>query len=278
MTVVVTVKINDGIVLAGDSAASFFDGAGNRLKIYNNANKVFNLVKGLPIGGLTWGVGGIGSASTATITKDLRRRFAGEDPDFPDWKLDPATYTIEQVAIRVREFFFEELFKSAYGASPPNNYFLGYKVCGYSAGAPLPELWDVRIVNDSCAAPSLIRGANSVGPNWDGEYEAMDRLIMGVGSGFGEALTTGGVQPDKIPEIVSGITQALTKFPVIAGMPIQDAIDLAIFMVETSIKFSRFNIGHETVGGPIEVASITKHEGFKWVQRKLFYRGEMNPQ
>lgn len=63
----------------------------------------------------------------------------------------------------------------------------------------------------------------------------------------------------------------------VAGMPIADAIELARFMVETTIKFVGFNLQHETVGGPIEIATITKHEGFKWVQRKLFYTAAMNP-
>jgi hypothetical protein len=59
-------------------------------------------------------------------------------------------------------------------------------------------------------------------------------------------------------------------------MPIKNAIELAIFMVETAINFVRFGPGHNWVGGPVEVAAITKHEGFKWVQRKLFYQRELN--
>ena len=89
MTIVVTVKINDGIVLAADSATTFSNQEGVVVNIFNNANKAFNLVKGLPIGALTWGAGGIGSASIPTITKDLRRRLAGDDLEHSDWKLDP---------------------------------------------------------------------------------------------------------------------------------------------------------------------------------------------
>ena len=177
MTIVVTVKINDGIVLAADSATTFSDQQGAVVKIYNNANKAFNLVKGFPIVGLTWGAGGIGSASISTITKDLRRRLTGADPEHPDWKLDPGNYTIEAVAQRAREFMFDELFKGACGDNPPEQYFLGYKVCGYSATAPLPELWDFRIVGGNCEPPGLVRGHDNVGVNWDGEYEAMDRLF-----------------------------------------------------------------------------------------------------
>jgi hypothetical protein len=181
MTIVVTVKINDGIVLASDSATTFSDQQGTVVKIYNNANKAFNLVKGLSIGGLTWGAGGIGSASISTITKDLRRRLAGDDLEHDDWKLDPGNYSIEAVAQRARQFIFDELFKGAYGDDPPAEYFLGYKVCGYSANAPLPELWDFRIVGGNCEPPRLIRGQDDYGPNWDGEYEALDRLLLVAG-------------------------------------------------------------------------------------------------
>jgi hypothetical protein len=276
MTIVITVKINDGIVLAADSATTFSDQQGAVVKIYNNANKAFNLVKGLPIGGLTWGAGGIGSASISTNTKDLRRRLTGDDPGHADWKLDRDTYTIEAVAQRAREFMFEELFRGAYSDNPPAEYFLGYKVCGYSANAPLPELWDFRIADGKCEPPRLMRGQEDCGPNWDGEYEAMDRLLLGVGSNYRQALIDDGLPPEVADKLNHAIIRKLRVPVVLAAMPIQDAIELAIFMVETTIRFVRFNLRAETVGGPVETAVITKHEGFKWVQRKLFYTGELN--
>jgi hypothetical protein len=63
--IVVTVGVNDGIVLAADSATSFIDNSGNVAKIYNNANKISNLVKIWPIGTMTYGGGSIGAASIA---------------------------------------------------------------------------------------------------------------------------------------------------------------------------------------------------------------------
>lgn len=64
---------------------------------------------------------------------------------------------------------------------------------------------------------------------------------------------------------------------ILPPMPIQDAIDLAEFLAHAAIMYSRFNIGASTVGGPIEVAAITKHEGFKWVKRKYYYDARLNP-
>jgi hypothetical protein len=64
---------------------------------------------------------------------------------------------------------------------------------------------------------------------------------------------------------------------ILPAAPIQDAIDLARFLVETTKGFVRFATSRsKTVGGPIEVAAITKHEGFKWVQRKHFFPSEFN--
>ena len=61
-------------------------------------------------------------------------------------------------------------------------------------------------------------------------------------------------------------------------MPIQDAIDLTEFLAETAVKHSRFTPGAATVGGSIEIAAITKHEGFKWVRRKYYYSRDLNPE
>jgi hypothetical protein len=276
MTVVVTVKINDGIVLACDSAATFSNEVGVAVKIYNNANKCFNLVKGLPIGGMVCGAGGIGSASISTISKDLRNRLSGEDPTHLDWRL-PEDYTIELVAQRVRQFLFEELYTEAYGEDMSKGPFLAYKVCGYSANAPLPELWDVRIVSGACDAPHLLRDQRNCGSNWDGELDALSRLLLGVGVKFRSILIDEGISEAQADEAVRKVHAKLEATVVHEAMPIQDAIELATYMVQTTIGFMRFNFGAETVGGPIEVAVITKHEGFKWINRKLFFSQDLNP-
>src|SRR5271170_4109920 len=73
-TIIVSVKINDGIIMASDSASTFATG-----QTYLTADKIVNLVKGLPIGVMVTGNGGIGSESIATLPKDLRRRLDGTD-------------------------------------------------------------------------------------------------------------------------------------------------------------------------------------------------------
>jgi hypothetical protein len=58
MTVLVSVKINDGVVMAADSASSFASGM-----VYRHADKIVNLRQGLPIGAMVTGAGGIGNES-----------------------------------------------------------------------------------------------------------------------------------------------------------------------------------------------------------------------
>jgi hypothetical protein len=125
VTVVVTAKVNDGVVLAADSAASFFDADGHPIKIYNNANKIFNLVKVWPIGALVYGSGGIGSASVETLTKDLRKKLS--DPMDSEYFLNRSSYTVEEVAIKARKFLFETCYNQAY-PEPLANFVMGYRV------------------------------------------------------------------------------------------------------------------------------------------------------
>src|ERR1017187_1599777 len=86
MSVAVLIGVHDGVVLAADSAStlSFPAPPGVVLppgqpgivgNVYDNANKIFNLVKGQPIGCITYGSGNIGSASIGTLIKDLRKKL-----------------------------------------------------------------------------------------------------------------------------------------------------------------------------------------------------------
>lgn len=262
MTVIVSVKINDGVVMAADSAGSMESG-----QVYEHANKITNLCEGLPVGAMSTGAGGIGNESVETLLKDLRRRFAGQEPQHADWRLDPAAYTVGEAARRLRAFLFEE---KALAAAVDTN--LQLRVCGYSAGRPLAEVWEVNITGRACPPPRCIMDEDGFGVLWDGQYEALNRLILGTGFEIGSALVRHGVAADRAPALQAKLVGDLYATLSVPAMPIQDAIDLARFLVETTIGFVRFAVFlPKSVGGAVQVAAITKHEGFRWVQRRSFY-------
>ncbi|MDI3309363.1 MAG: hypothetical protein QJR07_20000 [Acetobacteraceae bacterium] len=107
---------------------------------------------------------------------------------------------------------------------------------------------------------------------WDGQYEALNRLILGLGFDVGSALVKHGVPAQEAGRLQEQLVRDLYATLSVPAMPIQDAIDLARFLVETTIGFVRFAVSlPKSVGGAVDIAAITKHEGFRWVQRKSFY-------
>jgi hypothetical protein len=236
----------------------------NVVNVYNHANKVFNLRKGLPIGAITWGSGSIGLSSISTLAKDLRRRFMGEEPDYESWHIDPENYTIADVAARVREFMYEDLYLSAMADWPKDveKPPLGFVVAGYSPSKPMAEEYQFLIADGDCTDPQLLRPEDHCGVTWNGEPEAITRLILGHGTQLPQVLEKQlGVPAAQIGPAMALIDQNLAAQLVQPAMPFQDAIALAEFLVDLTIQVSRFAPGAPTVGGPIEVAAISKHEG-----------------
>jgi hypothetical protein len=223
---------------------------------------------------MMYGAGGIGASSVETLSKDLRRRFTDEHD--AEYHLDEASYTIEDVARLARKFLYEESYLKAY-TQPPANFGMGYRVCGYSAGADLPEIWEFFILGANCDPPYRVQGRDEFGLRWAGETEALDRLLLGTTTSILDWL----VQKEFIQsgDVSTTHLELISRFGVplaLPSMPIQDAIEVARFAVETAAKYARYGMRPETIGGPIELAAITKHEGFKWVARKHYYSADLN--
>jgi hypothetical protein len=283
VTIAISVKINDGVVLATDSASTVIGvmpggpTAPAVINVYNNANKAFNLLKGSPIGAVTWGAGGIGNASTSSLVKDFRNLLK----DGPiGYRLDTDNYTILEVATKLRRFIYEENYVNGFAALPPQQKpALGFVIAGYSANSPLADEYSIVIEQGNCGPPVQLRQTNETGIFWAGMGEPLSRLILGFGTGLPQVLQQNlGVPGNEVQAAMRVIQGALQVPFAIAAMPLQDAIDLAEFLADVAAKFSRFAPGAPSVGGPIEIAAISKHEGFKWVKRKFYFDRNLTPE
>jgi len=269
VTVAVLIKVFDGIVLATDSATTLPLSTGSA-QVWNGANKVFHLHRQRPVGAMTWGLGQIGPASISTLAKDLRWRLMGRDLSRPDWALQD-DYTVEGVAGRLVEMMFDELY-APLGATGT----LGFLVAGFSGGSQSSEAWLVTLDDPATRpVPQLAAGADQGGWMAYTQSDAIERLFNGY-DGHLRSQMEAALGSQLIPSI-AGVLQAQIRQPAVAPMPFADAINLAGFMVEVTVGFSRFLLGPDTVGGPTEVAGITRHEGFKWIGRKHYYDARMNP-
>lgn len=272
MTVAVMVKVFDGIVLAADSATTLQLPSGGA-QVYNHANKVFHLHRRKPVGAITWGQGQIGAASISTLAKDLRRRFMGLDPNHPDWKLED-DYTVEAVAERLVEMMFDELYSSLYAGQSPGA--IGFLVAGYSGFEEQAEAWLVVLADPAQRpTPQLAAPQDIAGWAAYAQPAATQRLFNGYDQQVVAAITSL-VPPSEHPALVAALESAHRQ-PVFESMPFQDAINLAKFLVDVTIGYTRYLLGPDTVGGQVELAGISRHEGFKWVMRKHYYPRELNP-
>ncbi len=278
LTIAISLKINDGIVLAADSATTLVQNGPQgpiAVNVYNNANKIFNLCKGSRIGAVTWGAGSIGEASTATLLKDFRARLTDGSAD---WKLNPCDYSIQNIADKLKQFIYNEHYKQRCNASSGNPE-IGFVVAGYSSGAANAEEYRIDIQQSGeCIGPSRVRSHTECGITWAGQPEALNRLILGM-SAMVPGLLKSELQLDD--ERIKGLMQAMVprlQAPLISpAMPLQDAIDLAEFLADVAVQWSRFLPGAQSVGGPVEVATISKHEGFRWIKRKYYFSRDLNP-
>ncbi len=284
MSVAIVISVHDGLVIAADSASTLTistpAGVGVA-NVYNNANKIFNLIKGSSIGCVTFGSGSIGNASIGTLIKDFREILSDEVEAKKQLGFERKKYTMEQVSKLLSDFLGKECDKIK-DTNLRQTISLGLIVGGYSTGENLGEVWSIKIEKGLAGDPKKLRQADQVGINWGGESEAISRLVLGFSPRVFDVLAQVMKPPQPPADLMAKLHPLLIaqlNAPLVfAPMPVQDAIELGEFLVNSAIMFSRFLPGAQSVGGPIEVAVITKHEGFKWIRRKYYYKRDINPE
>ncbi|WP_428343173.1 hypothetical protein [Mycobacterium sp.] len=283
MTVAVYVKVFDGIVLATDSATTLTRkgilGIGKTDQVYNNADKIFHLHRDVPMAAMTWGLGVVGPASISSLSKSFRLGLMGRDPLYSEGPIDITSYNIEDIAQRASRMFAQAARGSGLSKWPNE---LGYLVAGMSSDSAQAEAWLLRFAGKELEPePEQVLTENQYGFRAYAQPEAVNRLFNGYDDRLADMFITAGIQggatPDAAKAQVETTLGAFHLDPVQEGMPLPDAIALARFMVETTEGYARYRMGPDTVGGPVEVASISPHEGFKWISRKHYYSPALNP-
>lgn len=274
MTVCVAVKVHDCIVFAADSASTLSatsqNGITQVLNVYNNADKVFNLQRNLPIVAMTCGMGHIGGRSISHLAKELRHQLSsGEHP------INSQDYTIEEVVTRAHTFISDCY--AAANPEPKDGDYLEFWIGGYGSANKHGEIWKIVIDRGVPLAPQLLNAeADGQGVFWGGQGQAIMRLLLGIDSAFIDALVDAGVQRN-VAETLFAEARIRMETPVLhATMPTIDAIRLAEFLVDVTKGYFSFAFGSDIVGGATDVATVTKWEGFKWIKRKHYYPADLN--
>ena len=261
MTIAISLKVNDGVVLAADSALTISkrDQKG-ATRVYYNAHKVFKLSDDPPVGMVVCGCGVIGQQSIATIIKDLRSKLLANN----------ATISVKSVA----EFYKTNVNKIYEDSHKdwPNPHKLTCIVAGYCQAETTIQVYVISMTKGDC---KLHRVPDEYNAYYDGQTEAIERLLKGYSPDLREILSRC-LRPEDLQELMSVIKNELQAKIIVPSMPIHDAVDLVRFLVQTTIDYAKFSGGPQTVGGPIEIATITKHAGYKWIERNTHYVESLN--
>ena len=250
MTICASVKARDGLVLATDSMTTIqLRTASGQLQVvqtYAHARKVFQIGQ-LPMGVMTYGAGNIGNRSIEGVVLDLA--------------IPKTVRNAKTVATRLYghvRMAYDAEFGGVPQAQRPT---LGMYVGGYSSPTSFAEEWEFLLPRDP--APRAVRAGTAFGASWRGIDIPFTRLLMGY-------------DPRLVPHVVAtGMSDAqaraiLAQFQTVMvydGMPMQDAVDFAAFILRTTIGMARFEIGTDACGGPLQVAAILPESGFQWIAR-----------
>lgn len=259
MTIAISMKINDGIILATDSSSTIFgkneDGIDEVHHTYFTADKLFNLKKESPIGVMTWGEGSINNKSISILIKDFRKE--SDDKEF---------VSVMNAAHDFKKFLEEKI---------TADETMGFLLAGYS-NEGIQEIILINVDEGNVDYPVELNKDNPLAVFWFGDTNFITRYLLGFDERLSIILKNNDISDEVIEDILSDCKDDLQLPLGVPAMPIQDAIELVRFLALISVNSSRFVPGAQVIGGPIDIAVITKHEGFKWISRKHYYNQNLN--
>lgn len=270
MSLGIAFKGPEGIVLAADSRVTLTGQIQQPNQpvallpsTYDNATKLLKVKGQEYVGAVTYGVGAIGQTEPRTAHSYI--------PEFEQELKDADRLSVKDFADKLSKFFLDKWNeqKIPYVQGQDMVFFVG----GYDEGATYGKVFEIYI--PSHPIPNERHSASGeFGLIWGGQSEYATRLIHGFDRRLPE-LTKNFLKFDdkKRDELAKHLQEQLQAPVPFAFLPLQDCVDLAIFLIRTTIIMQHWIIGIRGVGGAIDVAVITQAKGFEEIQRKQI-RGE----
>lgn len=251
MTIAIGVAVPEGLVLAADSRTTYRSSTGFRAAT-DHANKVFRISDHCAAACFGWAF--LNGKVMSRVVEDFKATFA-------DVPADPGH--IHQSLASFFEDQYNQHVKTTGQFVPPDQIAFGFIVAEYGANGE-GSLYRCYFPGKS---PELVYSTEKAGVLWEGQFLAVYRLFFGFDPRVYAML------PPEIRAVADTVRYNMT----LQMATLQDAIDLAIFLVRTTLGVQRFTDGVlgapgdiEGVGGAIDVAVLTR-DGFSWVQKKQLH-------
>jgi hypothetical protein len=260
MSLGIIIKGPEGLVLAAESRitiTAILPQGGALHTSFDNATKLFSFSKPHEyIGVVTYGTAAVGLRTAASFIPEFEAQLPEERIGVGDF------------ATKLSDFYNQQW--QNWQSELPAPYVgpdMTFVVGGFDEGDPYGRVYTFDI--PSKPEPEEKNGnPGEFGMTWGGQREFVDRLIQGYD---GRALPAIVQVFNPTPEQQEQLTQLLgpLAMPVpLQAMALQDCVNLAIFFIRTTITAQTLTVGVRGVGGPIDVATITRQEGLQFIQRK----------
>lgn len=263
MSLGIVVKGPEGLVLAAESritiTAQLPQGPPIHVN-YDNATKLLSFRGHNYVGAVTYGQAAIGLRTASSFLPEFESELFK--------KIKDKRIPVLDFAERLSEFFtrqweeWQKQLQSEYVG--PNMTFL---VGGFNEGEPYGRVYAFDIPRK----PKPVEqqpNPGEFGVTWGGQREFVDRLIHGYDENLLNIVSkTLNLQPQQVEVLRQALDRLRMPLP-LPALPLQDCVDLAIFVIRTTIKAQELTVGIRGAGGPIDVATITRNDGLKFIQRK----------
>lgn len=239
MTIIVTFKVAQGVVLAADSRMTILEN-GRVVHLSDTHTKIFPL--GPWAGVMTCGSGFLGGIYVQRLIAQFTRKL--------DVTL-PLKALVEQLLAQL---------------PPADSESTSLIISGFDPDAPdgfAAQIYKITIFADGQKSFFDLSGSVSF---WDGEFEAVTRLLLGRSPIYTGALCQDPVGAALVQEADDqGV--AKMRIPYYA-LTLIEGVNLAQFLVNLQIQYQYFASDAQSCGGSVDVAVITPDKGFQWVSHK----------
>jgi hypothetical protein len=142
-----------------------------------------------------------------------------------------------------------------------------FLIGGFDEGAPYGKVYKVAIPSNP--TPEEQNAGQQFGVTWGGQLEHTNRLLKGFDPQLPLIVKNFlGLTDEQRIALEKHLEESLSSRIPYPFLPLQDCVDLSVFLIRTTMEIQNWIVGVRGVGGAIDVATITRTEGFKPVQRK----------
>lgn len=266
MSLGIVFKGPEGLVLAADSRVTLTTQFPNQAvpsqtlllpSTFDNATKLLRVNGQDHVGVVTYGLGAIGAQQPRTAHSFL--------PEFESELPGNVRLKTGEFAQKLSDFFMRQWNSSMpRGYAGPNMVFL---IGGFDIDEPYGRVFEIDV--PGVPAPKEWHANPMFGAVWGGQREFTDRLLQGFDPQLISIVQKNlALSDEKVPTLETTLRNALSVPIPYQFLPLQDCVDLSIFLIRTTMTIQTWMLGVRGVGGAIDVATITRTEGFKFIRQK----------